>query len=55
MDVYTINTGPIIDYYARQNKLKKVDGNAETADVRNTVMGILNEDRPDQDQKPHRN
>ena len=54
MDVYVTSTKPIIDYYARQKKLKEVDGNAETTDVRNHLVSILNDNKPDQDQKPRR-
>ena len=54
MDVYVTSTKPIIDYYARQKKLKEVDGNAQTADVRNHLVSILNDNKPDQDQKPRR-
>ncbi len=55
MDIYIASTKPIIDYYAKQGKLKTVDGNAETVDVRNRLVDILNEDRTDQTQKLHRN
>ncbi|MBI3315282.1 MAG: adenylate kinase [Candidatus Omnitrophica bacterium] len=54
MDVYAISTKPIIDYYARQKKLKEVDGNAKTTDVRNHLISLLNDDKSDQDQKPRR-
>ncbi len=33
MQVYRTSTQPIIDYYAKQHKLKKLDGNLETADL----------------------
>ncbi len=54
MDVYVTSTKPIIDYYAQQKKLKEVDGNAQTTDVRNHLVSILNDNKPDQDQKPRR-
>ncbi len=33
MRVYQESTQPIIDYYAKQHKLKKLDGNLETVDL----------------------
>ena len=33
MQVYSTSTQQIIDYYAKQHKLKKLDGNSETADL----------------------
>ena len=54
MDVYATSTKPIIDYYARQKKLKEVDGNAQTTDVRDHLISILNDNKPDQDQRPRR-
>jgi adenylate kinase len=41
MKVYEESTQPIIDYYARQQKLKKLDGNAETADLAGSLADML--------------
>ena len=41
MQVYETSTQPIIDYYARQNKLKKMDGNLETADLAQSLAVML--------------
>jgi adenylate kinase len=41
MQVYWTSTQPIIDYYARQHKLKKLDGNLETADLAQAVATML--------------
>jgi adenylate kinase len=41
MQVYQESTAPIIDYYAKQNKLKKLDANMEAADVRHAVAALL--------------
>ena len=41
MQVYQESTQPIIDYYAKQNKLKKLDGNLETADLANALAAML--------------
>jgi adenylate kinase len=43
MDVYYASTQPIIDYYAKQNKLKKLNGNLNTVDIRDGVVKILDE------------
>ena len=51
MQVYESSTKPIIDYYAAQGKLKKIDGNKETADLRDDLLKILNEDKSYQNQK----
>jgi adenylate kinase len=40
MKVYQESTTPIIDYYAKQHKLKKVDANMEAAQVRLAVAAI---------------
>lgn len=53
MDVYETSTKPIIDYYEAQGKLIRISGEKETADVRNDLIKMLNEDN--QDQKPSRN
>ncbi len=55
MDVYTASTKAIIDYYAGQGRLKEVDGNLGTADVRNHLVGLLNDNKPDQAQERRRN
>jgi len=41
MQVYLESTSPIIEYYAKQNKLRKIDSNMEVADVRRSVDAIL--------------
>ncbi len=41
MQIYQTSTQPIIDYYARQHKLKKVDGNLETADIAQSLAVML--------------
>ena len=41
MQVYQESTAPIIDYYAKQNKLKKINANVEAADVRLAVAAVL--------------
>lgn len=41
MQVYQDSTSPIIEYYAKQNKLRKIDSNMEVADVRRAVDAIL--------------
>ena len=51
MQVYESSTKPIIDYYAGQGKLKKIDGNKETSDLRDELVKILNEDKSYQSQK----
>ena len=33
MQVYQTSTQPVVDYYAKQHKLKKLDGNLKTADL----------------------
>jgi len=33
MQVYQTSTQPVVDYYAKQHKLKKLDGNLKTADI----------------------
>ena len=45
LDVYTTSTKPIVDYYINTRRLKKVDGGKETADVRDDLVKILNEDK----------
>jgi len=41
MQVYQASTQPIIDYYNRQHKLKKLDGNLETADLAQALAAML--------------
>jgi len=41
MQVYQTSTQPIIDYYAKQRKLKKLDGNLETADLAQALSVML--------------
>lgn len=45
MDVYMESTQPIVDYYAKTGRLKKVDGDKETVDLHNELIQILNEDK----------
>ncbi len=55
MDIYETSTKPIIDYYAAQGKLKRVSGDKETAEVRNDLIKMINEDKSHQNQKSSRN
>ena len=41
MQVYQQSTEPIIDYYAKQHKLKKINANVEAAEVRLAVAAML--------------
>jgi len=41
MKVYVESTQPIIDYYGRQNRLKKLDGNLETVDLADELAAML--------------
>ena len=41
MQVYQQSTEPIIDYYAKQHKLKKLNANVEAADVRLALAALL--------------
>ena len=41
MQVYQTSTAPIIDYYDKEHKLRKIDSNMEVADVRRAVADIL--------------
>ena len=45
MEVYETSTRPIVDYYAKTGRLKEISGNKETADVRDDLVKILNEDK----------
>jgi adenylate kinase len=42
MQVYQTSTEPIIDYYAKQQKLKRVDANVEAVQVRLAVAALFN-------------
>ncbi|MBI3601660.1 MAG: adenylate kinase [Candidatus Omnitrophica bacterium] len=52
MQVYETNTKLIIDYYAAQGKLRRVDGDKETIDVRDDLVTMLHEDKSYQNQRP---
>jgi adenylate kinase len=41
MQVYEESTQPIIDYYAKQHKLKKLDSNVETAVLVNSLAAMI--------------
>jgi len=41
MKIYQESTQPIIDYYAKQHKLKRLDGNLETADLAQALADML--------------
>lgn len=45
MDVYTKNTQPIIDYYKKQKKLMKVNGDQETDFLFQELTLVLNENK----------
>jgi adenylate kinase len=45
MAIYETSTKPIIEYYAAQGKLITISGEKETADVRNDLIKMLNEDK----------
>ncbi len=45
MDVYTESTQPIVDFYAQSRRLKQVSGDKETAQVRDDLVRILNENK----------
>ena len=51
MQVYETNAKPIIDYYAAQGKLKRLDGDKETTDVRDDLVKMLHEDKSYQNQR----
>lgn len=51
MQVYELNTKPIIDYYEAQGKLKRIDGNKDTVHVREDLLKMLHEDKSYQNQK----
>ncbi len=55
MQVYEISTKPIIDYYAAQGKLKRINADRETEQVRSDLIKMLNEDKSYQNQKSSRN
>jgi len=43
MEVYLENTMPIIDYYKKQGKLKKLDADQDSRDLQSDLMEIINE------------
>ena len=45
LEVYTSSTQPIVDYYAKTGRLKKVDGDKETVELFADLQKILNEDQ----------
>ncbi len=45
MDIYTQSTKPIVDFYAQTGRLKQVSGDKETAQVRDDLVRILNENK----------
>jgi adenylate kinase len=45
MDIYMTSTQPIVDYYAKTGRLKKIDGDKETADLAQDLVKLLNEDK----------
>lgn len=51
IQVYEINTKPIIDYYEMQGKLRRISGDQATVDVRDDLVKMLNEESY-QNQKP---
>jgi len=56
MDVYLESTQPVIDYYKKQGKLVKVDGDKDSAKLHAELTKIFNADRKShKDQKSGRN
>ena len=45
MDVYLKSTKPIIDYYERQGKLKRMDGDKESEELEEILTASFHEDR----------
>ncbi|MEI7998772.1 MAG: adenylate kinase [Candidatus Omnitrophota bacterium] len=45
MQVYNTSTKPIIDYYDAQGKLRRIDANKETGDIRKDLTKILDENK----------
>lgn len=45
IEVYTKNTAPIVDYYQRQGKLKRVNADRDAAAMKNDLINIFNENR----------
>ncbi|MFH1360593.1 MAG: adenylate kinase [Candidatus Omnitrophota bacterium] len=45
MDIYLESTKPIIDYYQKQNKLVKINGNLDAAQVIKIIMKLFHEKR----------
>jgi len=41
MKIYQTSTQPIIDFYAKQHKLKKIDGNLETIDLCQSLASMF--------------
>jgi len=56
MDVYYEKTAPIIDFYAQQDKLKKIDAEKETAQLLKDLEAFIKDfdDASDQDQNAAR-
>lgn len=54
MEVYVKNISPIIDYYDKQGKLHKVDGDKAAEGILQSLVGLLNE-TPHHHKKPGRN
>ncbi|VAX37172.1 Adenylate kinase [hydrothermal vent metagenome] len=44
MDVYLENTQPMVDYYKEQEKLEKIDGDAETHELGRILLKKFNEE-----------
>lgn len=44
MDVYKTSTQPIVDFYAKTGRLRVLDGNKETVDLRDDFVALVNED-----------
>ena len=55
LEIYETSTKPIIDYYAAQGKLRRIDANKETIDAHNDLIKIINENKSYQDQNFSRN
>ncbi len=45
MDVYLENTEPMVDYYEAQGKLKRIDADRNSQEVKKTLLKIFNEGR----------
>ncbi len=56
MSVYVKSTSPIIEYYAAQNKLRKVDADRDSNIVKNELIQLFNEEgKLNQNKNPRRN